>query len=562
MPLLNHLKALSVSKLMLLVTVLVALLPISILGYHVYSSAWENSWREIHEKHKLLAQNLTAPLSTYVNDHKGMLAILAEAVPMVKEEGSRGHVAAMKRFLDKMPGFSSFIYLDMQGQVISYAGKGFTLSAEEQALFATEQCYLITRKSYQWSMSKVKRHPVTNTPTIFMGQAVLDAKGVIMGVILGELRIEPIEAIRKKVKFGERGHSAIVDQTGHVLAHPNPQWVSEIKDISDWPIVQSMMAGDTGATTFYSPFMKGNMVAGYAAVPDIGWGIMVPQPESEVAAHVNKLMRSHIIWGTVGLILAILLALGLSRWVTGPLNTLAGAGRELMHNGLEGNLPSVKNNAPVEITQLGTVLRALISTLQASKNEVQKLNESLQDRVDSATRQLLEANERLEEAAQHDYLTALANRRFFEDSLQQTLSRRTGDTEYVCIMLIDIDHFKQINDSYGHQAGDAVLNQVARILERGMRSGDLVARYGGDEFVAYMRCPREIGIQRAQEIHAEIAKGSVAWSDRTIYMTASIGLYCQAMNPEVKLSSILRNADDAMYQAKRQGRNQVVDISY
>jgi len=326
--------------------------------------------------------------------------------------------------------------------------------------------------------------------------------------------------------------------------------------------VQSMIAGKTGATTFYSSFMKGNMVAGYAYVPEIGWGIMVPQPESEVAENVNLLMRSHLIWGTVGLLLAIILALGISRWVTRPLNTLAVAGRELMHNGLQGNLPTVRSHSPVEIMQLGKVLRALISSLQSSRDEVCKLNESLQDRVDAATQQLREANERLEEAAQHDYLTALANRRFFEDSLRQTLSRRCSDIEHVCVMLIDIDHFKHINDSCGHAAGDAVLNKVARILEYSMRSGDMVARYGGDEFVAYMRCSREIAMQRAEEIHHKIAESSIDWNGTSIYITASIGLYCQTMHPEVNMSSILHNADDAMYKAKRQGRNRVVDISY
>jgi len=552
---------------MLLVTVLVALLPISILGYHVYQSAWENSWREIHEKHQLLAQNLAAPLQIYVNDHKGMLAILSATIPMVEGLHADQTNKVLKNSLSQMPGFNSITYLNMQGKIVAQSGldsRSSLTSAIPKNVFSAEQCFLMTRKSAEWTMSKVKRHPLTNKPTIFMGQAVNNEGGEMIGVLLGELHIGLIEDIRKNVKFGKLGHSAIVDQTGQVLAHPNPLWVSEIKDISEWPIVQSMMEGKTGATSFYSPFMEGNMVAGYAAVPDIGWGIMVPQPESEVAAHVNVLMRSHLIWGVVGLVLAILLALGISRWVTGPLNKLAGAGRALMHNGLQGNLPSVRNNAPSEIMQLGTVLRALISSLQASNDEVKNLNESLQDRVDGATLQLREANKSLEQAAQHDYLTALANRRYFEDSLRQTLSRRSGDggIEHVCVMLIDIDHFKQINDSYGHAAGDAVLNQVARTLERGMRAGDLVARYGGDEFVAYMRCSREIGLLRAEELHAAIANGSVAWNDKAIYITASVGLYCQALDRDVKLSSILRNADEAMYKAKRKGRNQVVDISF
>ena len=562
MALINHLRGLSVSRLMLLVTILVALLPVSILGYHIYQSAWDNSWREIREKHQLLAQNLATPLQTYVEDHKGMLAILAENIPLLGAASKTTATRLLENSLRQMNGFRSILYLDMNGRILAQASQGVKLTQIQQDLFATEKCYLQTRKTGLWSMSKVKRHPVTRQPTIFMGQAVHAVDGSVIGVVLGELRIDLIEAIRKKVKFGKRGHSAIVDQTGQVIAHPNPKWMSEIKDISDWPIVQSMIAGETGATSFYSPFMKGNMVAGYASVPGINWGIMVPQPESEVAENVNQLIFSHFIWGVIGLIIAIVLALALSRWITGPLNTHAVAGRELMHNGLKGNLPSVRNNAPVEITQLGTVLRALISSLQASRDEVHKLNESLQERVDDATRKLREANERLEEAAQHDYLTDLANRRYFEDSLKQALSRRTGDVEHVCVMLIDIDHFKQINDSYGHAAGDAVLNRVARILERGMRSGDLVARYGGDEFVAYMRCSRDIGLQRAEELHKLIAQASINWEGKSLYITASMGLYCQAIKPNVELSSILHNADDAMYQAKRQGRNRVVDISY
>jgi diguanylate cyclase (GGDEF)-like protein len=490
-----------------------------------------------------------------------MLSIVAESIPMMDRSLHSASTQLLTKSLRQMAGFQSLLYLDMNGQVIGHAGREVAFSESEQGLFATEQCYLKTRTSGKWSLSKIKRHPVSKQPTIFMAQPVRKDNGNMVGVVLGELRIDLIEAIRAKVKFGERGHSAIVDQTGHVIAHPNPDWMGEIKDLSDWPIVQSMMSGKAGATSFYSPFMQGDMVAGYAAVPDIGWGIMVPQPLSEVAQNVNKLMLSHLVWGGIGLLLAIVFARVFSGWITGPLNTLAVAGRDLLHNGLRGNLPSVRKHAPAEIKQLGTVMRALISSLQSSRDEVQMLNESLKERVNDATQQLRDANQRLEEAARHDYLTDLANRRFFEDSLQQALSRRTGDVEHVCVMLIDIDHFKQINDSYGHAAGDAVLHRVARILEYGMRSEDLVARYGGDEFVAYMRCTREVGMQRAQELHQSIARASIDWNGKQIYITASMGLYCQTIKPEINLSSILHNADDAMYRAKRQGRNRVVDIS-
>lgn len=563
MPMVDRLRALPVSKLILIVTVLVALLPISILGYHIYHSAWDNSWREIREKHQLLAQNLAVPLGTYVEDHRVMLSMIAESVNMLQPHSDIKINQLLQHSLDLSRGFKSLILLDLDGQVKAYSSPGHHFTDKQLALFADEKCFQKVRSSHEWTISNMKRHPITNEPTMFMGAGLFNDQKQMVGVILAELRTDLIEDIRRRVKFGKKGHSAIVDPTGHVIAHPNPAWVAEIRDISDWEIVKSMMAGKTGVTKFYSPFMKDNMVAGYASVPSIGWGIMVPQPESEVAEHVNDLMMSHIFWAAVGLILAILLAIGISRWVTGPLNKLAFASKQLLHNGLSGNfLPQERSNGPAEIRQLCTVLRVLISGLQSSRDQVNELNSNLQKRVDDATSQLREVNSRLEEAAQHDYLTDLANRRYFEDCLQQALSRRSTDVDHVCVMLIDIDHFKQINDTYGHAAGDAVLNQVARILERGMRSGDLVARYGGDEFVAYMRCNPAIGHIRAREIRDAIDNYAVNWNGKTIHITVSIGLHCQQLQPGLDVNKVLSRADNAMYKAKREGRNRVVEVSH
>jgi diguanylate cyclase (GGDEF)-like protein len=469
----------------------------------------------------------------------------------------------LQHSLDQSRGFKSLILMDLDGRVKAYSSPGNRFTDEQLALFAQEKCFQRVRSNHEWTVSNMKRHPITKQPTMFMGSGLFNDQKQMVGVILGELRTDLIEDIRRRVKFGKKGHSAIVDPTGHVIAHPNPAWVAEIRDISDWEIVKSMMAGKTGVTKFYSPFMKDNMVAGYASVPGIGWGIMVPQPESEVAEHVNDLMLSHFFWAAVGLILAILLAIGISRWVTGPLNKLASASKQLLQNGLSGNfLPHERSNGPAEIRQLSTVLRMLISGLQKSRDQVNELNSNLQKRVDEATSQLREVNSRLEEAAQHDYLTDLANRRYFEDCLQQALSRRSTDVDHVCVMLIDIDHFKQINDTYGHAAGDAVLNQVARILERGMRSGDLVARYGGDEFVAYMRCTPAIGHLRAREIRDAIDNCAVHWNGKTIHITVSIGLHCQQLQSGLDVNKVMTRADNAMYKAKREGRNRVVEVSH
>ena len=218
---LDHLRAQPVSRILLLVTVLVAVLPISILGYYIYHSAWQNSWREIREKHQLLAQNLAVPITTYVNDHRGMLAMTAHMITLMAHQANVGSPKLLKQGLTTMHGFKSLIQLDMDGHVLAYAQDNNTsINTPGLEKFAEEACYLKTRRSGEWSMSGIKRNPLTGKPTIFMAQPVLNSQDKVQGVLMGELQIDYLEAIRARVKFGKKGHSAIVDQTGHVIAHP------------------------------------------------------------------------------------------------------------------------------------------------------------------------------------------------------------------------------------------------------------------------------------------------------------------------------------------------------
>ena len=130
-----------------------------------------------------------------------------------------------------------------------------------------------------------------------------------------------------------------------------------------------------------------------------------------------------------------------------------------------------------------------------------------------------------------------------------------------------INLFKQINDKYGHAAGDAVLIQIAPILKMNMRPNDLVARYGGDEFVIQMNCASEVGMIRAREIRNYLQNYEFEWQGTKIKTTVSIGLlHPDSKNAgEVKkydIETLLQKADVAMYNAKKKGRNTVVQISY
>jgi diguanylate cyclase (GGDEF)-like protein len=550
----------SITRSVVLSFLLISLVPISILGFKVYQAAWNNAWREINEKHRLLAMNLASPISIYINDHRHMLGLLAKTIEQRSGSSApQNYSQLLGDTVDNLKDFRSLILVGANGHTLAFAGE---LNASrihvDDTSFATEKCFIGTRNKKIWHMSGIKTSPMNGEPTIIMGQPVLSADGGIQAVLLGELRTELIERLRKNIKFGKMGHSAIVDKFGRVVAHPNPQWMREMRDLSDLPVVQKMLAGETGVTEFYSPFIKADMVAGFTGVPNIGWGVMVPQPKSEVEQQVRELLFSQLGWGAGGLALAALLAIVLARWITGPVNRLADAAQDLVNSGFQGAIPEMAPNAPLELRQLSLALKKLIDGLQKSRSEVEDLNANLQRKVQEATHQLREANQRLKEQAHYDHLTSLANRRQFEYTLANGPGRRESDATSMCILLIDVDHFKSINDSFGHAAGDQVLIQIAGILDRVMRHGDLVVRYGGDEFAACMHCSVTTGRMRAQEILDNIRNTRFRWQDNVIPVTVSIGLFHDDSGDMPDLETVLRNADAAMYEAKRKGRDCIV----
>jgi signal transduction histidine kinase len=223
--------------------------------------------------------------------------------------------------------------------------------------------------------------------------------------------------------------------------------MAEMRDLSSLSIVRKMMARKTGVTRFYSPFIRQDMVAGYTAVPGIGWGIMVPQPKSEVAAQVYRLLAVQMSWAGAGLLLAMLLAFLLARLITRPLNKLARDVGQLARNDYQGQLPSITVNAPLEIHQLNKSLRDLLSGLITSREQYKELNASLQERIDADTRQLRDTNTQLEAAllradefisfARHDLRKPIAVINDVTATLRETL-RITGKPPADLVELLEL----------------------------------------------------------------------------------------------------------------------------
>ncbi len=546
----------SISRLVLISIVLVSLVPVVIIAPNLYKTALDHQRKELFEKHQLLAQNLSEPLKMYVNSHRQTLQILASTFNQLKYPTLNQYQELVDQSVRYLDGFNAIAVLDLDGSLQALSVRKGIKNYKSAPDYSQRPCFgHIVRDKKTSDVSNVHRSFITGEPVIVMSQAVVDSEGVLKAVLFAELDLQPLEIIRSKVAFGIKGHAAIVDGKGQVLAHPNQDWVKEIRDISDWPVVQKMINGETGVIEFYSSFMKADMVAGYAGIEGLGWGVMVPQPKSEIETAVNAMMVKIVLWAIFGILMAILAACLLARWISRPINTLAANASKLDLMPESGTLGEVPKHSPMEVRQLWEAFSLLINRLRSSNNEIVELNSSLKKKVEEATTELRNTNERLQELSARDYLTEIGNRRYFESTLNESLSKHPA--ENIGIMLLDVDNFKQINDNFGHAAGDYVLTRVAEELFKSTRPGDIVARYGGDEFVAHFICDEETILRRAEHLRRSVEKTPFIWGGKKIHVTLSIGVLSQKYSPSLSIDALMSAADHAMYKAKQTGRNKV-----
>jgi len=192
-------------------------------------------------------------------------------------------------------------------------------------------------------------------------------------------------------------------------------------------------------------------------------------------------------------------------------------------------------------------------------------------RIKHLQERLREMQKKLEEQSMTDSLTGLKNRRFFDERLNEEFRRAQRYGDYLSLIMIDLDHFKEVNDRFGHPAGDAVLREGALLIRASIRDPDICARYGGEEFAVILpkthmsgalavaeRIWRELGAkQYVISPSGPVPPGTDAAATRGVQVTASIGI---AFYPSKDISSgdlLVRFADQALYEAKRAGRNTI-----
>lgn len=202
--------------------------------------------------------------------------------------------------------------------------------------------------------------------------------------------------------------------------------------------------------------------------------------------------------------------------------------------------------------------RAMRIKAQQDALELQvQSNEQLEERVQERTIALERALQKLEELSNTDQLTGIKNRRFMDSFLEQEFSRALRNGKCISIMLMDVDHFKSVNDTHGHLVGDECLKEIAkRISDQVGRSADLVARYGGEEFCVILPDTDYDGTKSvAERIRMSVEVDPISTSVGPLSLTISVGGCISVPSDSDKLFALLEEADKALYQSKKQGRN-------
>lgn len=179
-------------------------------------------------------------------------------------------------------------------------------------------------------------------------------------------------------------------------------------------------------------------------------------------------------------------------------------------------------------------------------------------RILDLQRELLAAQAQLSVLANHDSLTGLWNRRVVMERLDQEIVRAAREGNSLGVILLDIDHFKRINDSWGHAQGDEVLRRVAAVLRDSVRPYDCVGRYGGEEFlIVAANCDLAESLTVAERVRGALCATPVATPSGMITVSASLGVSAAQFHADLDANALIVAADQALYRAKNRGRNRV-----
>lgn len=284
----------------------------------------------------------------------------------------------------------------------------------------------------------------------------------------------------------------------------------------------------------------------------IGYTLLLSDLSNLKARQIEQMIIAFAVF-LLSLIVALLLSSVAQRIVTRPISELASTARKITRT--RNYQLRVHNRSKDEIGSLATDFNQMIGQIQARDNELEQARQLLEEKVKDRTAELLLLTQQLEHQAFHDSLTGLPNRATFDNNLSTAISYAERRNEQLAIMFLDLDRFKDINDTLGHDMGDQLLVELSSRLSQCLRSSDTLARLGGDEFAV-------LSVNTSQDNATDIAtkiiqaiQDPIEIREFNLQVTTSIGISIYPTDGS-DATTLIKHADTAMYCSKAAGRNQ------
>jgi diguanylate cyclase (GGDEF)-like protein len=543
-------------RILLIMSSMIPVILVSVLAHGLLT----NKLIDINTHHlRMIAETNIRGLSAMINTQKTEVSLLAlqdELVSAVNRSNITG--VAAPDSVNALLNDRSLSYSDCE-RISLYDADRDVIASSDPVTIGSEVEHLLTlnyidnTKSVAVALGGLKPMKTSGKTiyTIEIGSPIFEpGTKQIIGYVISTVGTSYFNDFLSSITIGKTGYGILLLKDGTVIYHPdtnmighniNSDTLSQL--VSNYKNDKIEVSGD-----FEYNYNNTNQEYGYCILPELDWVLLVKQDASEIGSVTTIMLTLLIVICAVILIIVIFFSDYISKKYTAPIISL----RDAMRTASDGNLTVqsiIKSNN--EFGELSKNFNKMLHIIKTNYEDLESMHEELL----SNEEQLRSNYDHIEYLAYHDTLTHLPNKLAFLDYVNASLSSSNPDQTLHAVYFIDLDNFKTINDTLGHEYGDTLLTKTAGILTSITSSGGMLARAGGDEFLLFQEfiSTKETAIEFATEI-MELFKSPLDLEGENIYVSMSIGI---ALYPENGLTSniLIKNADIAMYKSKDTGKN-------
>lgn len=437
---------------------------------------------------------------------------------------------------ERYPDFEQLMVLDARGQVLATSAQQVSkVNLPEEWQKTLRQRGRVVANAY-WDEKSGMRKAIIAVP-------VVRADGQLMGAFAADANLAPVSALlRGFAPDSSRGGAYLVSDSGVVVTSAYNIMERGLETTLLRETHRDLLDADS-ATAGFATFDGRDVVGTLEPVADAPWAVLT-EVTTESAFEQVRRFRSFALAVVVLLLLIVgVIAHRLGVLIVRPLERLAQSASQVGLGGFDLQLPT---DGAGEVGALARVFNDMVGQVQSSRQELADANARLSDK-----------NAELEKLSVTDGLTGLVNHRALMQRLAEEGERSLRNNRPFVVIMADVDHFKQYNDTFGHPEGDVVLKKVASILKECTRAIDCVARYGGEEFAAILPdTDMSGGMEVAERMRARVE--SAEFPGRSVTLSIGVAEFPKhAPTPK----DVIAVADSALYVAKRGGRNQVAQAA-